>query len=207
MLRKTSLFLALSLSLAATGAALAQSKPASPRGTAATQVGGSYSGDRYTGGKWIEGEYSRPIKRGRDPLFGSGVDYGKKFLDGEKVWRLGANQTTLLKTEVPLQMGGKRLEPGTYSLFADLKESGWTLVVSKQPYQEKYDPNDKSGATWGSYGYDAKHDVARVPMKMSKSPHSIDQLTIGFVDVTDKGGALAIAWDKTVATADFTLPK
>jgi hypothetical protein len=192
------------------GAALAQQprKPASPRGTAATQVGGKWSAEaggeaRYSGGKWIEVDYGRPIKRGRDPLFGSGAEYGKKFLDGAPVWRVGANQTTRLTTEVPLEIGGKRIEPGSYSVFVDLKENAWTLIISKQPAAEKYDPNDKSGAIWGSYGYDAKFDVARESMKMMKSPVSVDQLTIGFVDVTDKGGKIAIAWDKDVAMADF----
>ena len=190
------------------GVALSQERrPASPRGTAATQVGGKWTAEangepRYGGGKWIEVDYGRPIKRGRDPLFGTGAEYGKKFLDGAPVWRLGANQSTRLKTEVPLEIGGKKIDAGTYSLFVDLKEGAWTLVVSKQPAQEKYDPNDKT-AIWGSYGYDAKFDVARAPMKNGKLPHSIDQLTIGFLDVTDSGGKIAVGWDKEFATVDF----
>ena len=58
--------------LAMTAGILAQSggRPASPAGTAATQVGGTYdrSGDEpvYKNGKWIEITYGRPIKRGRD---------------------------------------------------------------------------------------------------------------------------------------------
>ena len=48
---------------------------------------------------------------------------------GAPVWRAGANQTTRLKTEVPLEIGGKKLAPGEYSLFVDLKEGGWTLIV------------------------------------------------------------------------------
>jgi hypothetical protein len=57
--------------LAMTAGILAQGggRPASPAGTAATQVGGTYdrSGDEpvYKNGKWIEITYSRPIKRGR----------------------------------------------------------------------------------------------------------------------------------------------
>ena len=200
--------LCLSLSLFASLALAQDRKPASPRGTAATQVSGKWSAEkagdepRYTGGKWIEIDYGRPIKRGREPLFGAGADYGKKFLDGAPVWRLGANQSTRLKTEAALEIGGKKIEPGTYSLFVDLKEGAWSLVVSKQPAQEKYDPNDKT-AIWGSYGYDAKFDVARAPMKNGKLPHSIDQLTIGFLDVTDSGGKIAVGWDKEFATVDF----
>jgi hypothetical protein len=197
----------LALSLAA-GAALAQErKPASPRGTAATQVGGTWSTDkepRYTGGKWIEVDYGRPIKRGREALFGKGPDYAKKVLDGATLWRAGANQTTRLKTEATLEIGGKKLAPGEYSVFVDTKENGWTLVLSTQPFQQKYDNDDKK-ATWGSYNYDPKFDVLRAPMQMVKSPHSIDEFTIGFLDVTDKEGKLAMGWDKDIAIVHFTV--
>jgi hypothetical protein len=194
------MLLAAGFALAQTPAPGAAPTPAAPRraasppGTAATQVGS----------KWIEITYSRPILRGRTDIFGTGADYGKKVDASALVWRAGANQTTRLKTEVPLEIGGKKLEPGEYSLFVDLKESGWTLIVSTQPYQEKYDPNEKA-KTWGAYNYDPKFDVARVPMKMVTPQVSADQFTIGFVNMTDKGGAIAMAWEKTGAVAPFTV--
>src|ERR1043165_9553511 len=82
-------------------AAAQTNRPASPAGTAATQVKG----------KWIEITYGRPIKRGRD-LWGSGADYGKLVNAGAPVWRAGANVTTRLKTELPLIIGGKTVAPG-----------------------------------------------------------------------------------------------
>ncbi|MFY9550264.1 MAG: DUF2911 domain-containing protein [Thermoanaerobaculia bacterium] len=187
-------------------------KPLSPAGTASTMVGGTWSapdkdGNRqYSGGKWIEVTYSRPMLRGRADIFGKGADYGKAISDGSPVWRAGANATTKLKTEVPLMIGGKRIEPGTYDVFVDLKEPGWVLVLSTQPTQDKYDPNDKT-KIWGAYGYDPKYDVVRVPMTMITPKASIDQFTIGFVDMTDEGGKLAMAWDKTAALAPFTVAK
>src|ERR1700730_14300387 len=188
-------------SATATAAAAPRRAP-SPLGTAATQVGGTWSAPdkdgnaRYDGGKWIEVFYSRPMLRGRADVFGKGADYGKKVNAGAPVWRAGANQTTKLKTEVPLEIGGKRLAPGEYDLFVDLKEPAWTLIVSTQPTQEKYDPNDKT-KIWGAYGYDTKFDVVRVPMTMVKLNSSHEQFTIGFVDMTDKGGKVAFAWEKT----------
>ncbi len=185
-------------------------KAPSPAGTAATQVGGSWSApdkdgeQRYQGGKWIEITYSRPILRGRTNIFGSGADYGKKVDAGAPVWRAGANVTTRLKTEVPLEIGGKRIAPGEYSVFVDLKEPAWTLILSTQAIQEKYDPKEKM-ATWGSYNYDAKYDVARIPMAMLKPAVSVDQFTIGFVDMSDKGGKLAMAWEKTGAVVPFAV--
>ena len=195
--------------LAAIGGLLAQTpaqKPASPAGTAATQVGGQYvpvqNGQRYQGCKWIEVSYGRPIKRGRANLFGSGADYGKALSDGSSVWRAGANQTTRLKTEVPLVFDGKTLAAGEYSVFVDLKENGWTLILSTWPGQEKYDPKNKE-ALWGSYGYTPDKDVLRVPMKLGVLPFSADQFTITFIDMTADGGALAMMWDKTIASASF----
>jgi hypothetical protein len=183
-------------------------RPMSPAGLASTQVGGKWSepdknGERtYTGGKWIEIAYSRPVLRGRTNIFGMGADYGKVVNADAPVWRAGANVTTTLKTEAPIEIGGKRLEPGEYSLFVDLKEPGWTLIVSKQPRQEKYDPKEKV-KTWGSYNYDPKQDVVRVPMTMAKPAFSVDQFTIAFVDVADPGGKIAMVWEKTGAVVPF----
>jgi hypothetical protein len=183
-------------------------RPMSPAGLASTQVGGKWSapdkdGERtYTGGKWIEIAYSRPVLRGRTNIFGAGADYGKTVNSGAPVWRAGANVTTTLKTDVPVEIGGKRLDPGEYSLFVELKESGWTLIFSKQPRQEKYDPNEKV-KTWGSYNYDSKQDVVRVPMTMVKPAFSVDQFTIAFVDMTDQGGKIAMTWENTGAVVPF----
>ena len=218
MIRKAS---SLGLTLLLAGATLATAqdrKPLSPAGTSATMVGGTWSAPdkdgerRYTGGKWIEVSYSRPMLRGRTDIFGKGADYGKTVADNNKdkagdfIWRAGANATTKLTTEVPLMIGGKRLEPGTYDLFVLLKESGWTLIVSTQPTQEKYDANDKT-KIWGAYGYDPKFDVVRVPMTMLTPKASIDQWTIGFVDMTDDGGKLAMAWEKTAGVVPFQVAK
>jgi hypothetical protein len=183
--------------------------PASPRGTAATQIGGKWvvekegAAPRYREGKWIVVDYGRPILRGRTDIFGAGAEYGKAVNAGAPVWRAGANQTTRFKTEAPLVFAGKTLPAGEYSVFVDLKPGAWTLIFSSQPHQTKYDPNNKA-ETWGSTGYDPKFDVLRVPMQTSAGTLSIDQFTIAFVDMTQQGGTLAIAWEKTVATAAFT---
>jgi hypothetical protein len=185
-------------------------KPASPPGSSATQVGGKWVQDkpdaapRYTGGKWIEVTYGRPVLRGRTEIFGKGADYGKKVNDDAPVWRVGANETTRFATEVPLVFAGRTLPAGEYSVFVDLKPGAWTLIFSKQAVQRKYDPNEKI-ATWGSYNYDKAQDVLRVPMVVGANPYSVEQFTIGFVDMTQGGGKLAMWWEKTAATVAFTV--
>jgi hypothetical protein len=184
--------------------------PSSPRGTAAIQVGGTWSGTgddrRYTGGSWITVDYGRPILRGRENIFGTGADYGKTVNPDAPVWRAGANETTRLTTQVPLELGGKTIPPGEYNMFVDLKEKAWTLVLSTQPRQPKYDPNDKV-LLYGAYNYDPKFDTLRAPMRLSTSTVSIEQFTIGFADVKPDRGVLYLAWERTMASVDFTVRK
>lgn len=184
--------------------------PSSPRGTAAIQVGGSWTGAeaerRYTGGSWITVDYGRPILRGRERIFGAGDTYGKTVNPDAPLWRAGANETTRLTTQAPLEIGGKTIAPGVYNVFVDLKEKGWTLVLSTQPLQPKYDPNEKV-LLYGAYNYDPKFDVLRAPMRLTTSAVSLEQFTIGFADVRQDRGSLYMAWDRTVATIDFVVKK
>jgi hypothetical protein len=184
-------------------------RQASPAGSTAAQVGGKYvknerGQQRYEGGKWIEITYNRPILRGRTSIFGTGADYGKAVSDGTGIWRVGANSTTRFKTEVPLKFGDKTVPAGEYSMFVELKPSAWTLILSNWPAQTKYDPSDKT-ALWGSAGYTPDKDVVRAPMTVETIPFSLDQLTIGFTDMTATGGTLRIWWENTQASVDFTV--
>src|SRR5579859_138878 len=171
----------------------------SPAGTAATEILGRYDMNAvpqpvYKGGKWIEITYGRPIKRGRDVLGGSGANYGKVADPDAPVWRAGANVSTQLTTEVPLVINGKTVPPGTYTMFIDLKENHWTLIVSRWKAQTHHDPKN-TAEIWGAFGYTPDKDVVRAAMTMSTLPWSVDQLTWAFTDMTDAGGDLTIMWD------------
>ena len=185
-------------------------RPASPAGTASTEVLGKYetSGGEavYKGGKWIEITYGRPIRRGRDVLGGSGASYGKVANPDAPVWRAGANNSTQLKTEVPLVIAGKTVAPGTYTMFIDLKPNNWTLIVSNWKAQTNYDPKNTS-EIWGAYGYTPDKDVVRAPMTMGTLPFALDQLAWEFTDMSDAGGKVAIMWDKIVASVPFLVAK
>ena len=181
----------------------------SPQGQAAVQVGGKWDktaegGQSYRDGKWIVVDYGRPLLRGRTEIFGSGADYGKFVNAGAPVWRAGANNTTRLTTQVPLQIAGKTIAPGVYNVFVDLKPGNWTLVLSTQPVQEKFDPNDKvrlSGAT----NYDPKFDVLRAPMTVRTADASVEQFTIGFTNVSDSRVTMTMAWEKSFAAIDLAV--
>ena len=196
-LRMLALFLCFATLL--TGAAVAQGdRPASPTGSAATQIGDA----------WIDVEYSRPILRGRNGIFGSGAEYGQKLNAGAPVWRAGANVTTRIKTGLDLEINGTRLPAGEYSFFIEREEGAWTAILSKQQYMETPDrAKIGQGITWGSYGYSPDHDVLRAPMQVTTNQQSIDQLTIVFADVSDSGGTLALAWDNQVGLLPFKVAK
>jgi hypothetical protein len=194
-------------------------RPLSPSGSTHAQVLGRWTkGDRpsfavgqerYVEGKWLEITYGRPSLRGRD-VFGSGVNYGKALIDlplGQfgppPVWRAGANASTRLNTEATLTLADKKVPPGEYSLFIDVKSpTNWTLIVSSWGAQQRFDQNDKT-ALWGAYGYTPEKDVARLAMKVETLPFSVEQLTWSFLDVTTDSGRIAIMWGKTMASAPF----
>ncbi|MQA30137.1 MAG: DUF2911 domain-containing protein [Luteitalea sp.] len=176
-------------------------RPASPAGSSATQVGGRHDErEGYVGGRWITVQYGRPIKRGRD-LFGPS-DFAEALYDGAPVWRAGANVSTRLNTEVPLEIGGTIVAPGEYSVFIELHRDSWTLILSTWPAQTTYDDTNKA-ALWGAYDYTPDRDVVRTTMKLETLAHSFDQLAWEFLDMSDTGGTLALLWDKTLASVPF----
>ncbi|MEM6794950.1 MAG: DUF2911 domain-containing protein [Acidobacteriota bacterium] len=184
-------FLACALLLASAAFAQDQERPKSPPGTSSTQIGDA----------WIDVSYSRPILRGRTEIFGSGEEYGKGVTGGGEYWRAGANATTRLTTEVALEVGGKKVPAGEYSLIVGLKPEEWTLVLTSQEAMETWQGREavEKGLLWGSYGYKPEFDVARAPMEVRKLDHSVDQMTINFLDASEGGVTLAIAWGDTVA--------
>jgi len=184
----------------------AQRRITSPDGHAATEILGHYEGAEdpvYVGGKWIEISYGRPIKRGRD-LWGAGSTYGKFLNHGAPVWRAGADISTFLMSDVALVINGKTVPPGGHTLFIDLKERNWTLIVSDWQPQQRFNPGDKT-RLWGSFGYTKEKDVVRAPMTLTTLPYTVEQLTWEFVDMSDKGGTLAFMWDRNRATVPFTV--
>ena len=170
-----------------------QRRPASPAGAAATQIGEH----------WIEITYGRPILRGRTNMFGSGADYGVKLNDGGPVWRAGANDTTLLRNGVAVDIGGSRVPAGDHAILIELTSpTEWTFIVSDQARQRSFDP-DNTTELWGGFNYRPDRDVARAPMKVETLPYSVDQLTWLITDVTPAGGTLRVMWERSMGSVGF----
>lgn len=193
-----------SAALLAAGALAQERRLRSPPGHSAVQVGGAFDPVQYgyLGGPWIDVHYGRPLKRGRD-LFGP-PDWAAMLNDGAPVWRAGANQSTRLVTEAPLIIGGARIEPGEYTLFIELSDDGWTFIVSSWPAQRTYDHENRD-ALFGAFDYTDDRDVLRTPMALETLPVSFEQLSWQFLDVTARGGRLALLWDDRMASVRFTV--
>ena len=200
--------LVLTLCLGCVATLSAQRRVTSPDGHAATEIRGHYEGAEdpvYVGGKWIEISYGRPLKRARD-LWGSRGAYGRFLNHGAPVWRAGADISTFLMSDLPLVINGRTVPAGGHTLFIDLKENNWTLIVSEWQPQQRFNPGDKT-KLWGAFGYTKDKDVVRAPMTLTTLPYVTEQLIWEFLDMSDAGGTLALRWDTMMATVKFTVPK
>jgi hypothetical protein len=167
----------LALALITTTVLLArQEKRASPHETVNATVDGAK----------ISVAYGRPYAKGRK-IAGGLIPY-------DKVWRTGADEATTLVTDKALMFGSTHVQPGTYTLYTQARESGdWQLIVNKQTGQ------------WGTE-YNEAQDLARVPMKVSKPASPVEQFTIAVND-TPGGGELKLTWENSEATVPFTVMK
>ena len=135
------------------------------------------------GGKTIKTNYSSPRMKGRK-IYGGLVPFGE-------VWRTGANEATTFVTSSDVQVGGKTVPAGSYTLFTVPNADKWTLIVNK-----------KTGE-WGiPYKYESD-ELVRVDMNVSKLPAPLENFTIAY-DKSAGGCTLRIDWETTRATVNIS---
>ncbi len=119
--------------------------------------------------------YSRPNVKGRK-IWGALVPYGK-------VWRAGANESTVFEIDRDAAINGQKLPAGKYSVHMVPGESEWIVAFNTD------------AAQWGSFTYDEKKDALRVAVKPLASPMAETLV----YEVTDVGPAVAqvvLKWEK-----------
>ena len=141
---------------------------------------------KFTDGKLVKTDYSSPRVKGRK-IFGGLVPYGE-------VWRTGANEATTLVTDTNLNIGGKDVPAGSYTLFTLPNADKWVLIVSK-----------KTGE-WGIPYPGEGDDLVRADMRVSSSPAPVENFTIGY-DQTGSTCTLHLDWEKTRASVDISEKK
>ena len=147
---------------------------ASPPASASCDLGG---------GKTIKTDYSSPRAKGRK-IYGVLVPYGE-------VWRTGANAATTFVTSADVNVGGKTVPAGSYTIFTVPTADKWTLIVNK-----------KTGE-WGiPYKYESD-ELVRADMKVSKTPAPVENFTISYAK-SGSGCTLQIDWETTRASVDIS---
>lgn len=144
----------------------------------------NFAHDRKPGEKAIARvTYSRPQKNGRE-VFGKLVPYGK-------VWRTGANEADEIKFYQDIELAGKKVKAGSYSLFTIPGEKEWTIILNSDLDY------------WGAYSYNEKNDVLRVTAPATPLNEMLESFTIQCVNKGEKQGVMKLAWDKTVVEVPF----
>ena len=164
---------------------------ATPHATTSAVIGP----DRTKGGMVVI-TYGRPHavhpRKGGEPrkIWGGLVPYGKAD-------RLGADEATTLVNEHPIEVGGKTLPSGAYTLYIVPSESG----PSKLAFS-------KHIGKWG-VPVDETQDIVRVDLKKEALDENVDQLTIQVENTPPQSmnGVIKIKWEKTQFSAPFTLKK
>ncbi len=123
--------------------------------------------------------YSRPQMNGRT-IFGELLKYGE-------MWRVGANQTTLISFYEDVTIGGTAIKKGTYGLFAKVHEDHWEMIVHK---------NTQS---WGHPNHDEKDNIVTVKAMTAKTPTTLEALSITFDKQGDNQVDMVIGWENTMA--------
>src|SRR5712691_1189430 len=103
---------------------------------------------KFSDGKTISINYASPRMRGRK-IFGDLVPFGE-------VWRAGADDATSFVTDTNLDVVGKSVPAGRYTLFIFPTQDKWTLIISKMTGE------------WGVPYPGEKSDFIRADMKLSK---------------------------------------
>ena len=114
-------------------------------------------------------EYSQPALKGRV--------IGTELAPYGKVWRTGANETTIFEVNKDVTIGGKTLPAGKYGLFTIPGEKQWIIIFNK---------------TWDKWGtmYKEADDFLRITAKPLKSKEMVEMMTFKI----EKNGTVNLFW-------------
>jgi hypothetical protein len=128
--------------------------------------------------KVVKVVYSRPQLKDRAV---------SKLAPNGKVWRTGANEAAEMHVYKKIKLGGKLIEPGTYSLFTIPGDTEWTIILSS-------DVN-----VWGAYSYDKANDVVRIQAPVTPGKISVEAFSIAFSD-----SAMDLGWGSVRVSVPFS---
>lgn len=124
---------------------------------------------KLVGGGTLSIDYSRPAINGRT--------IGKEIAPYGKVWRTGANEATVLEVTTDVNIDGKKVPAGKYSLYTIPGEKEWTVIINKDWNQ------------WGTK-YDETHDVLRFKVQPSAGKEFSERMTF----YANPEGRVTLVW-------------
>ena len=124
----------------------------------------------------IELTYSRPSLKGRKII---GVVEPWNVL-----WRTGANAATKITFNDAVQIGGTKIDSGSYAIYTIPQKNGtWQFIINKG--------FKNSGVT----GYNQSDDILRMDVKVNNNAQKVEMLTMQFAKVLPESCDLTIAWE------------
>lgn len=120
-------------------------------------------------------EYSRPSVKNRT-IWGDLVPF-------DKIWRTGANASTLVTFSDDVKIDGQALKAGTYAFFTiPAKGADWTVMFNSVT------------DGWGAGKYDKANDVLTLSTTPIKGMYQ-ESLRFSIEKLTGTSGSLVLAWD------------
>ncbi|MDC6351904.1 DUF2911 domain-containing protein [Zeaxanthinibacter sp. PT1] len=121
--------------------------------------------------------YSRPAVHGRK-IFGELVPY-------DRIWRVGANESTKFSCDSDLQVMGHSLPAGTYAIYAFPREEQWEIVFHKNI------------GHWGDGrdNYKPEEDLFRVSLPVEETSELQENFLITFDQISHNGLQMLLHWE------------
>lgn len=128
-------------------------------------------------------EYSRPGVKGRT-IFGNLLPYGK-------IWRTGANASTLIEVSNDVKIEGLPLQAGAYSILSFPYETYWEIVfcTNVDVTEETFSP---------------ECEVLRVKVPVVKNSFT-ETFTIDFSEIKDDEASISFSWENCKTTIKMTV--
>jgi hypothetical protein len=134
------------------------------------------------GGQRVRVCYGRPSARGRTMIGGQAVPFGR-------VWRTGANETTKIRSPVPLTIVGIAVPAGTYALYTVPGEQEWQVIVNR---------------AWEQWGQEDNYtdevraqEAGRATVPVERVAEHVEVFTIRAEPRGDAAVDLVLEWERT----------
>lgn len=133
----------------------------------------------------IRATYIRPVARGR-ALFGALVPYGR-------MWTPSADSAMRLSFSTDVQIDGRALKAGSYSVWAIPDSTHWTVIFNKD-------------ANAFHLRHRESEDVLRLTAKVDSMPH-VETLTLSFPLVDGRKAVMQFQWGTTAVALAIDAPE